>query len=89
MILSGEMRPDSKKFLRRDDSQRWRASATARTAGFRNRTQYCGFISETKHNTAASFPKQNTILRFYFKNRTQYCGFISETKHHCIQEQVF
>ena len=37
--------------------------------------------SETKHNTAASFPKQNTILRLHFRNRTQYCGFISETKH--------
>lgn len=61
MILSGGMHPDSKKFLREDDSQRWRASATARTAGFRNKTPYRGFISETKHNTAASFQKQNTI----------------------------
>lgn len=46
-------------------------------------------VSETEHNTAASFPKQNTILRFHFRNRTQYRSFISETKHHCIQEQVF
>ena len=46
-------------------------------------------VSETKHNTAASFPKQNTILRLHFRNRTQYCSFISETKHHCIQKQVF
>ena len=35
-------------------------------------------VSETKHNTAASFPK-----------KTQYRSFISETKHQCIQEQVF
>ncbi len=61
MILSGEMHPDSKKFLRRDDSQRWRASAAARIADFRNRTQYCGFISETEHNTVVLFQKQNTI----------------------------
>lgn len=61
MILSGEMHPDSKKFLRRDDSQRGNASATARTAGFRNKTQYRGFISKTKHNTVVLFPKQNTI----------------------------
>ena len=46
-------------------------------------------VIETEHNTAASFPKQNTILRFYFRNRTQDCGSISETKHNCIQEQVF
>ena len=61
MILSGEMHPDLKKFLPRDDSQQWRASATARTAGFRNKTQYRGFISETEHTTAVSFQKQNTI----------------------------
>lgn len=46
-------------------------------------------VFETEHNTAASFPKQNTILQFHFRNKTPYCGFISETKHHCIQEQVF
>lgn len=28
-------------------------------------------VFETKHNTAASFPKQNTILRFHFRNQTQ------------------
>lgn len=46
-------------------------------------------VFEIEHNTAASFPKQNTIPRLHFKNRTQYRSFISETKHHCIQEQVF
>ncbi len=46
-------------------------------------------VFETEHNTVASFPKQNTILRFYFRNKTQDRSFISETKHHCIQEQVF
>ena len=46
-------------------------------------------ISETEHNTAVSFQKQNTILRLHFRNKTQYRSFISETKHHCIQEQVF
>lgn len=70
MILSGEMHPDSKKFLRRDDSQRGNASATARTAGFRNRTQYRGFISGTEHKIAASFQKQNTIPQFHFRNKT-------------------
>lgn len=46
-------------------------------------------ISETEHNTAASFSKQNTRLRLHFRNKTPYCSFISETKHNCIQEQVF
>ena len=40
--------------------------------------------SETKHNTAASFSKQNTILRLHFRNKTQYRGFISETEHNTV-----
>ena len=27
-------------------------------------------VSETKHNTAASFSKQNTIPQFHFRNKT-------------------
>lgn len=64
MILSGGMHPDLMKYPEHRMQlyrQAKTASATARTAGFRNRTQYCGFLSETKHNTAASFQKQNTI----------------------------
>lgn len=46
-------------------------------------------VFEIEHNTAASFSKQNTILRFHFRNKTKYRGSISETKHNSIQEQVF
>ena len=27
-------------------------------------------VFETEHNTAASFPKQNTIPQFHFRNKT-------------------
>lgn len=73
MILSGGMHPDLMKYPEHRMQlyrQARTASATARTAGFRNRTQYCGFISETEHNTAVLFPKQNTIPQFHFGNKT-------------------
>lgn len=60
MILSGGMHPDSKKFLRRDDSQRWSIrncpdrrfskQNTRLRLHFKNKTQYRSFISETKHH---------------------------------------
>lgn len=53
MILSGGMHPDLMKYLEHRMQlyrQARTASATARTAGFRNKTQYRSFISETIHH---------------------------------------
>lgn len=59
MISIGEIHPDSKKILRRDDSRRRRASATARTTGFRNK------------NRDHRVQKQTTRPRLHFRNQTQ------------------
>ena len=76
-LLPEGMNTDLKKFLCRDDSQRRNASGFDEIPGTQNAAVSAGQnsisrpeqhpqlpgpqVSETEHNTAASFPKQNTI----------------------------